>query len=192
MGQDGLKVREPCSQAVEGTSPVSTERVLTVQNYILLTETPSLIEFQCVLGTSPLTFVLLKHPSRLLMQLTGCCILSHLFFFFGDPNSWFLFRSQLHISVWLQWQILFFLCSLKPYFFCGILSMYSSSLCLLALCPKCTWLYPLFSYVYPRFILSLKHFGVRPMHNVQKEQAWKKGWTLRRAGTYLKKDYTAF
>lgn len=91
MGQDGLKVREPCSQAVEGTSPVSTERVLTVQNYILLTETPSLIEFQCVLGTSPLTFVLLKHPSRLLMQLTGCCILSHLFFFFR--------RSKLLVSV---------------------------------------------------------------------------------------------
>lgn len=47
-------------------------------------------------------FVLLKHPSGLLMQLAKYCILSHLVFLLKDPNSSFLFRSQLHTSMWLH------------------------------------------------------------------------------------------
>lgn len=73
-------------------------------------------------------FVLLKHPSGLLMQLAEYCILSHLFILLKDPNCSFLFRSQLHTNMWLHtcmWQLLFFPCSLKAFSW-GISSMNSA------------------------------------------------------------------
>lgn len=94
-------------------------------------------------------FVLLQHPSGLLMQLAEYCTLSHLgFFLLKDPNSSLLFRSQLHTSTWLQWQLLFFLCSLKVFYFLRNLLNELISFCLLALCPNHTWSFSLFLNVY--------------------------------------------
>ena len=133
-----------------------------------VTETTSLREFQCVWGNINVcptqTSLRVAHAvDRVLHALTFGFLLK-------DPNSCFLFRSQLHTNMGLQWQLLFFLCSLKAFFLRNSLYVLSS-LCLLALCPKCTWLYPLYSYVYYWFIFSLIRFSVGPMHNVQKEQA---------------------
>lgn len=58
-------------------------------------------------------FVLLKHPSGLLMQLTEYCMLSHLAFCSKIQTLVF---CSVHTSMWLQWQLLIFLCSLKVFF----------------------------------------------------------------------------